>query len=225
MTPKIILITGAGRGIGFETARQLHDEGHTVLLGVRSGRTPGFAPEERWLTLKLDVTRQPDIDAAADFIQKKFGRLDVLINNAGIGIGNKSLDQADVEEVKSIFDVNFYGPMRMNISCVSLLKKSDNARIINVSSQMGALAELSSGYAGYRLSKAGLNAQTMLLANELRSTGIRVVSVCPGWVKTDMGGAGAPRPVTEGAAGIVWLATSDRIETGSFYHDREVIPW
>ena len=135
------------------------------------------------------------------------------------------LQSVNIEEVKRIMETNFYGPMRMNKTFLPLLKKSDEARIINISSGMGALNSLTGGYAGYRLSKTGLNAQTILLSHELKQTGIKVFSVCPGWVKTDMGGKSAPRPVEKGAETAVWLATEKNPASGKFFRDKKIISW
>jgi NAD(P)-dependent dehydrogenase (short-subunit alcohol dehydrogenase family) len=170
------------------------------------------------------VSNEDSVRQAKDWVQEKYGKLDVLVNNAGI-ISHKGLVEVETEEVKNTMETNFYGPMRMNHYFIPLLKKGSSAKIINISSGMGALDDLHGGYAAYRLSKAGLNAQTILLANELKSTGIKVFAVCPGWVKTDMGGQGASRPVEKGAETPVWLATTEEGLTGKFYRDKKVIAY
>jgi NAD(P)-dependent dehydrogenase (short-subunit alcohol dehydrogenase family) len=133
--------------------------------------------------------------------------LDILINNAAIGTGTTGAVNADLNEVRQIMETNFYGPWRLSLALLPMLKKSREGRIINLSSGMCALEDLNGGYAGYRLSKAGLNALTILMANELRGTNLKVNAMCPGWVRTDMGGSGAPRPLEKGAETAVWLAT------------------
>jgi NAD(P)-dependent dehydrogenase (short-subunit alcohol dehydrogenase family) len=226
----IALVTGANRGIGYEIAKQLGHKGFTVLLGARdeqkgeiaAARLKAEGVEVQFVL--LDITKDESVRQAKEWVEVKYGKLDVLVNNAGI-ISQKNLMEVETEEVKKVMETNFYGPMRVNTVFLPLLKKSKKAKIINMSSGMGALDDLSGGYAGYRLSKAGLNAQTILLANELSGTGIRVFAMCPGWVKTDMGGASAPRSVEQGADTAVWLASTEEGQTGKFYRDRKVISW
>ncbi len=225
---KIILVTGANRGLGFEIASQLSRIRHQVIFTCRDEKK-GM---EAFSRLKgnvvfhtLDVTNQSSITDLFQFVSTEFHKLDVLINNAGVSGKTQDLKNVTVEEVKRIMETNFYGPMRMNKTFLPLLQKSDDARIINMSSGMGALGSLTGGYAGYRLSKAGLNAQTILLSHELRQTRIRVFSMCPGWVRTDMGGESAPRSVEKGAETAVWLATENNLTTGKFYRDKKIISW
>jgi NAD(P)-dependent dehydrogenase (short-subunit alcohol dehydrogenase family) len=149
----------------------------------------------------------------------------VLVNNAAIMTDTYSGLDADLDNVKKVFDTNFFGAWRMVKAFIPLLKNSGDGRIINVSSEMGALNDMGQGHPGYRLSKTALNGLTALLANELSDTSIKVNAVHPGWVKTDMGGPNAIRFVAEGADTIVWLATSNQIPNGKFVYDRQVIPW
>lgn len=225
---KVILVTGANRGIGFEICRQLVRLRHQVILTARSeekGKQASAQLKGNVVFRTLDVTDQESIDNLFHFVKDEFHKLDVLINNAGITRQNTEFSAVNIDEMKNIMETNYYGPMRMNITFLPLLQKSNDARIINVSSGMGALASLTGSYAGYRLSKAGLNAQTILLSHELKRKGIKVFAMCPGWVKTEMGGSGAPRTVETGAETAVWLATEDNLITGKFYRDRKVIPW
>ena len=177
--------------------------------------------------IHLDVINAGHIQVVASFIEKAYGKLDILINNAGIGIGSKGASDADLDDVKQIMETNFYGAWYVSQAMIPLLRKSTDGRIINMSSGMGALNDLTGGYAGYRLSKTALNGLTILMANELNQEEIIVVAMSPGWVRTDMGGAGAPRTVEQGAETAVWLATASRadIETGKFYRDRRIILW
>ena len=224
----IILVSGGNRGIGKEICRQLAYMGHTVYLGsrdIRAGESVADSLKGNVIPVRLDVTNEEDIRAAYSKIEADQGRLDVLINNAGIYIGSKGLRNPDLKAIRDTFEANFFGPIHMNSIFLPLLKNSNQGRIINISSGMGALKDLTGGYAGYRLSKTGLNAQTILLANELSGDGIRVNSMCPGWVRTDMGGAGASRSVEKGAETAVWLATEKDIPTGKFFRDKKVIPW
>lgn len=226
----IALVTGANKGIGYEVVRQLGKKGFTVLLGARDQQKGEMAVAKLKLEgveaifVLLDVTQDDSVRQAKEWVEVKYGKLDVLVNNAGI-VSRKGLSEEEIGEMKRVMETNFYGPMRMNSVFLPLLKKAGNARIINVSSGMGALDDLSGGYAAYRLSKAGLNAQTILLANELAGTGIKVFAMCPGWVKTDMGGISAPRSVEKGAETIVWLAESKESISGSFYRDKKQISW
>lgn len=225
---KVILVTGANRGIGLEICRQLLRRGHQVVLTARN-ETKGFNAttglKGNVVFHVLDVTSQSSVNELFSFVKNEFHKLDVLINNAGVSGKSIDLATANINEVKRIMETNFYGPMRMNQSFIPLLRDSDDARIINVSSGMGALGSLTGGYAGYRLSKAGLNAQTILLSHELKHSGIKVFSMCPGWVKTDMGGSSAPRTVEKGAETAVWLATENNLTTGRFYRDKKIISW
>ena len=228
---KVCLVTGANRGIGKEIARQLSEAGHRVWAGGRNYSSPlaetlaGKLEEGSIIEFSLDVNSDASVNAAAELIGGVEGKLDVLINNAGIGVGSAGITDPDIDEVKRIMETNFYGPMRMNKAFRSQLEKSEEGRIINLSSGMGAWDDLTRGYAGYRLSKTGLNAQTVLLSNELKDSSIKVNAMCPGWVRTDMGGANAHRSVEQGADTAFWLATAESIPSGKFLRDRKVIPW
>ncbi len=225
---KIILVTGGNRGIGLGICKELASKGHTVLLASRSiekARSASKGIGGNISPIQLDVTSPEDIENAVKFVREGFGRLDVLINNAGIGVGSKGLKHPDLDDIREIFETNFFSIINLNAAFLPLLKQSQDGRIINMSSGMGALDDLVGGYAGYRLSKSGLNAQTILLANELKPDGISVNAMCPGWVKTDMGGQSAPRTIEKGAETAVWLATAENIPTGKFFRDKKVIPW
>jgi NAD(P)-dependent dehydrogenase (short-subunit alcohol dehydrogenase family) len=225
---KIALVTGANRGIGREIARQLTNLGWQVIVTAREEAKAGMAAGEIGkgaIGVVLDVADEESVRRAADEVQGKFGKLDVLVNNAGI-IGNRSMVDFDLGQINSVMNTNFMGPIRTSKYFLPMLKKSNDGRIINISSGMGELASLEQGgYAAYRLSKTSLNAFTILLASELRNSSVKVMAMCPGWVKTDMGGAGATRPVEKGAETAVWLATSVDVKSGKSYRDRKVIGW
>jgi NAD(P)-dependent dehydrogenase (short-subunit alcohol dehydrogenase family) len=226
---QVALVTGANRGIGREVARQLAERGYEVLLSARDSKKAGEAASALTQSsgravraVTLDVADPGSIAAAADRLQKDPGRLDVLVNNAGVGSDfGVSGTTPDFDAIQRALDTNFYGAYRLTIALLELLRASDHPRIVNVSSGMGGVAEMGGWSPGYRVSKAALNATTRILATELRGEGFLVNSACPGFVNTDMGGPmGASKSVQEGAAGIVWLATlADDGPTGGFFRD------
>jgi NAD(P)-dependent dehydrogenase (short-subunit alcohol dehydrogenase family) len=228
MDKKVVLVTGANRGIGKEIALQLAEQGWQVIVAARKF----VAAEEvanqighSAVSLQLDVSDEQSVKQAAETVMQKFNRLDVLINNAGI-MGNDSALSFDLDQIASTMNINFTGPIRTAKYFMPLLKKSADARVINVSSGMGEINSLyTGGYAAYRLSKTSLNAFTILLSAELRNTNIKVFAMCPGWVQTDMGGKGAPRTVAKGAETAVWLASDQNASSGKFYRDKKVIDW
>jgi NAD(P)-dependent dehydrogenase (short-subunit alcohol dehydrogenase family) len=220
---RVALVSGANRGIGKEIARQLaEDQGFLVLAGARRPRKVKESDSIR--AVELDVADQASVDAACAQIESDPGRLDVLVNNAGIGFPYSSTAaDSDLEAAHEVLETNLFGAWRLTQAMLPLLRESDNARIVNVSSGAGQLSEMNGGYPAYRMSKSALNALTRILSNE--ESGIRTNSLCPGWVATDMGGRGAPRSVEEGADTAVWLATDPAVGSGGFFRDREPIPW
>jgi NAD(P)-dependent dehydrogenase (short-subunit alcohol dehydrogenase family) len=227
-----ILVTGANRGIGFEICRQLAERGAQVVLTARKPEA-GQAALSKLASQKLlarfhplNVTDSASITALRDFLERTFGRLDVLINNAGI-ITDEEASGLEVKltTVRATLETNTLAPLHLAQTLAPLLKRSRAGRIVNMSSGMGALSEMQGGYAAYRISKTALNAVTGILAAELRGA-VAVNSMCPGWVKTDMGGANAERDVAQGADTAVWLALDAPQDlTGKFLRDRKVIPW
>ena len=222
MSP-VALVSGASRGIGAEIARQLAaDHGFLVFAGARHPEE--VAEQEEVEPIRLDVTDQSTIDAARELIEADPGRLDVLVNNAGItGPWADRAAEEDLDQAHAVLETNLFGAWRLTQAMIPLLRRSDDARIVNVSSGAGQLNDMNGGYPSYRISKSGLNALTRILANE--ESGIRANSVCPGWVRTDMGGRGAPRSVEEGADTAVWLATDPDVGSGGFFRNRQPIPW
>ena len=218
---RVALVTGASRGIGREIARLLEEAGLTVVRGVR---TPDPAdPTQRY----LDVTDQAAVDALAAGIERDPGRLDVLVNNAGVLLdtGKRGVG-ADLDVAGETLETNLFGAWRVASAVAPLLRRSGHGRIVNMSSGMGQLSDMHGGSPGYRVSKTALNALTRIFAHELGSDGVLVNSVCPGYVRTDMGSPGAPRSPAQGADTAVWLATlPDEGPTGGFFRDRRPIPW
>lgn len=230
----VSLVSGGNRGIGFEVVRQLAALGHTVILGSRdlakgeaAAHALGNSVAGRVIAARLDVTDPAGVEHLVNEIDRRFGALDILINNAAIHYDTwETAVAADVEGVvREAFETNFLGAWRMIRACVPLMRRNRFGRIVNVSSGAGAISSMGAGTPAYSTSKAALNALTKIVADELRRSKILVNAVCPGWVATEMGGAGG-RPVAEGAAGIVWAATlPDGGPTGSFFRDREPIGW
>jgi NAD(P)-dependent dehydrogenase (short-subunit alcohol dehydrogenase family) len=219
----VALVSGASRGIGAEIARELAaDHGFVVFAGARD---PDDVEEaDGIIPIELDVTDQADVDAVQEQIGSDPGHLDALINNAGDYGDPVGAVDYDLDRAHEVFEVNTFGPWRLCQAFVPLLQRSSQARIVNVSSGAGQLSDMNGGRAAYRLSKAALNALTRTLAWDER--GIKVNSMCPGWVRTDMGGPAATRSVEEGADTAVWLATlPDDGPTGGFFRNRKPIPW
>jgi NAD(P)-dependent dehydrogenase (short-subunit alcohol dehydrogenase family) len=224
---RIALITGARRGIGLEAARQLIARGTTVILCARDmGKAAGPAKSIGAVPLALDVTDDASIDAAVAEVKRTHGRLDILVNNAAVVLDNEDgiLDLSR-EKLRSTLETNLISPMRVVQAFLPLLEKSGDARVINVSSGAGQLDGGASLWApAYSISKTALNMLTQQLSGAL--DGIAVNCMCPGWCRTEMGGAGAPRSAAEGAETIVWLALDVPAgTTGRFFRDRAELPW
>src|SRR5215471_9004944 len=228
----LALVTGANRGIGFEVCRQLAAAGVVVLLTARDGTKARAAAEAlrsvgRIEPLVLDVANADSIAKAAAEVASQYNCLDVLINNAGIHYDTwEKAEDADIGgTVTEAIRTNLLGPWRTSKALLPLLRRSRAGRIVNVSSEAGSLAQMGGGPPAYQVTKAALNALTRTLAGELLETRILVNAVCPGWVATEMGGAGG-RPVEDGAAGIVWAATLPMaVPTGGFFRDGKPLPW
>jgi NAD(P)-dependent dehydrogenase (short-subunit alcohol dehydrogenase family) len=229
----VVLVTGANRGIGLEVCRQLAQQArYTVLLGSRDlskGQAAADELAQMGLTVlphALDVTDPESIERLASAIESEFGRLDVLVNNAAIHYDTwQRASTANLATVHEALETNLFGAWQLCLRLLPLLKRSSHGRIINVSSEAGSLASMGAGTPAYNVSKVALNALTKMLAAELRSSNILVNAVCPGWVATDMGGAGGG-PVAEGAKSILWAITlPDNGPTGGFYRHGKPLPW
>jgi NAD(P)-dependent dehydrogenase (short-subunit alcohol dehydrogenase family) len=228
----LALVTGANRGIGREIVRQLSGKGITTILAARDKAKADAAARElgggaQVLPRELDVTDASSVQRLADAVAAEFGKLDILVNNAGVLLDEKaSAVSVDLAAVRKTLETNLLGAWRVAQAFVPLLKKSGHGRVVNMSSQLGQLQSMRDAYPSYRVSKAALNAVTLMLADALKHDGVLVNSCCPGWIKTDMGGANAPGTVEEGADTPVWLATlPDDGPSGGFYQGRKRIPW
>lgn len=228
---RIALVTGANRGIGKQVSIDLAKQGIYVLIGARN---PGEAADTlaaiqavgKGEILSLDVSKEQSISEALDTITGSFGRLDILVNNAGIFADPGSFFDTTGEDLHRTLLVNLYGPLRLIQTFLPLMIQNNFGRIVNVSSGMGQLSDMGGGYPAYRISKTAINALTNVSSVEAAGKNIKINSVCPGWVKTDMGGASATRPVEKGAETIVWAATlPDSGPTGKFFRDKKEISW
>lgn len=222
---QVALVSGTSRGIGAEIVRQLSAEhGFQVLAGARD---PSEVDESNGVVpLELDVADQASVDAAREKVEKDPGRLDVLVNNAGIFGEPTGVADYDLDSAHEVLETNVFGAWRLIQAFIPMLRTSDHPRVVNMSSGAGQLSDMDGGRAAYRVSKTGLNALTRALAADEGGSGVLVNTMCPGWVRTDMGGDSAPKSVEDGADSAVWLATlPDDGPSGGFFRDRKPIPW
>jgi NAD(P)-dependent dehydrogenase (short-subunit alcohol dehydrogenase family) len=232
---KVALITGANKGLGLEIARQLGQQGVAVVLGARQGKAEVPAAELRAQGLdaraiELDVTSADNISALPRFFQDTFGRLDILVNNAGVQLDTGFETSPDV--LRQTYEANVIGPYAITQALLPLLRQAPAGRIVNQSSILGSLATISAGQGGswatpgYTSSKAALNMLTVVLAQHLANSPIKVNAAHPGWVKTDLGGHDALLDVHEGAHTAVRLALLPADgPTGGYFHNEEQLPW
>jgi NAD(P)-dependent dehydrogenase (short-subunit alcohol dehydrogenase family) len=231
---RIALVTGGNRGIGFEICRQLAARGLTVVLGARDagqGKAAAKSLQSEGGPVefqRLDVTSCRSIRACVAAVAERHGRIDVLVNNAGVLIdtrGSRFID-SKLDTYRDTIEVNLYGPLQLAQAVVPLMKAKRYGRIVNMSSGLGQLSEMGTGTPAYRISKTALNALTRILAAEFHGNNVLVNSACPGWVRTRMGGEGASRTPEQGADTAVWLATlPDDGPTGGLFRDRKAVPW
>jgi NAD(P)-dependent dehydrogenase (short-subunit alcohol dehydrogenase family) len=246
---EVAFITGANRGLGLETARELGKLGIVVVLGSRDsekGEAAAAKLRDEGITaesLGFDVTKSQDHQKAYDYFAKKYGRLDILVNNAGVlresqvstnGPAPNSTSVVSPEVLRETFETNFFAPVALTQKLLPLIRKVPAGRIVNVSSILGSLTLHSDPNSpiypfktlAYDASKAALNAFTVHLAHELRDTKVKVNSAHPGWVKTEMGGPNAPMEVSEGGQTSAQLATlADDGPNGGFFHLGQPLPW
>jgi len=228
----VAVVTGANRGIGREVARALAASGYLVVLGSRDpargeAAAAGLGGASAGVVAcALDVADDASVRAAAAWVGDSLGRCDALVNNAAIDYDTDArATTADLDRVHRAMETNLFGAWRTALALLPLLRQSPRPRIVNVSSGSGSLADMSAGTPAYSVSKAALNALTRILAAELRSERVLVNAVCPGWVATDMGGAGG-RPVADGAASVTWaVLLGDDGPTGGFFRDGRPVAW
>lgn len=237
---KTAIVTGANRGLGLEISRQLLAQGYYVILTARNPQQGQHAVQTLQKNYNnvefqpLDVTQTQSIDTLTQRVTKQLGRCDVLVNNAGIFPDPRdanfqtppSIFDASIDTIRAGMETNVYGPIQLCQALIPLMQKHNYGRIVNMSSGMGQLADMNGCCPGYRISKTSLNVITRVFADELQGNNILINSMCPGWVKTDMGGPHATRAIPEGADTAVWLATlPDGGPSGGYFRDRAPIPW
>jgi NAD(P)-dependent dehydrogenase (short-subunit alcohol dehydrogenase family) len=241
MENKIAVVTGGNKGLGKETARQLAKLGYRVIITSRDADRGARAVEAlasdgiKVEAVDLDLSSPGSIMLCAQDLNSSLPQIDVLVNNAGVLLDQgRPASQADISLLRETFETNVFGLISFTNQVLPLIRKSSGGRIVNVSSILGSLKINSDPNAltsdwrvlGYNASKAALNMYTVILAQELSETNIKVNSAHPGWVQTDLGGVSAPLTVESGAETAVWLATiPDDGPTGGFFHQRESLPW
>ena len=231
---RVALVTGANRGLGFETARQLLVKGLVVIMAGRDAaalerarRTLTAEHQRRATAVQMDITNVESVIAAQRTVTEQVGSVDILVNNAAVLLGeNNDVLSIAADDYRRTFETNLFGAIEVCRAFVPGMARAGYGRVVNVSSGAGQLATMSSYAPAYSMSKAALNAFTRILAHTYRGNGVLANVVDPGWVRTDMGGSSAPRSPEQGADTIVWLATlPDDGPTGGFFHDRRAIDW
>jgi len=231
---KVAIVTGANRGIGFESCRQLAQLGIQTILTSRSeslGQDAAKVLQQEGLPVTaypMDITDLDSIIALAKFVDQSFGGCDILINNAGVYL-DKTGDNVDpmlvdIEIMRQSMETNAFGMMRVMQQLIPLMNGCGN--VVNVGSIMGQLSEMTARHPAYRTSKTAVTALTLIFADRLKNTEIRVNAVCPGWTQTEMGGDNAPRTVQQAVQTIIWLATLPPDgPTGGFFQDHRSLHW
>jgi NAD(P)-dependent dehydrogenase (short-subunit alcohol dehydrogenase family) len=237
---KVALITGANKGLGKEIARQLGVLGYSVVIAARDEQAGSAAAAEfvaagcDAYAVRLEVTNPNDIANLVSYLKEKFGKLDVLVNNAGIALEWDS-EPTNSDKIRRTLEVNLIAPYAITESLVPLLSCSEDARVINQSSALGSINTAANNWdqvedfvrVGYSTSKAGLNMLTVIQSKTLKDKGIAVAAAHPGWVKTDLGTQAAPMEVEEGASTVVELVTMsrDQFPHGQLIHKGKQLPW
>jgi NAD(P)-dependent dehydrogenase (short-subunit alcohol dehydrogenase family) len=229
---RVALVTGGNRGIGLEVCRQLASQGLRVILTARDlskaeAALRTLAAAGAVEPARLDVLDPKSIEALASDLDGRGVHVDVLVNNAAILVDEDAgILELPVDDLRRTFETNVFAPIAVSQAFVPGMGARGFGRVVNVSSQAGQLSSMSTYAPAYSMSKTALNAFTRQLAGATKGTGVLVNSADPGWVRTDMGGSGAPRSVEQGADTIVWLATlTAKGPTGGFFSDRKQIEW
>ena len=225
---KVVLVTGANRGIGLETAKQMKAKGYEVILTSRDAKKGEVAARDLGVHFHpFDVLSEKSIAALKSYVETEFGRLDALINNAGILLDrNDHILDIPEEKLRKTLDTNTYAPLALTRAFLPMMLDQNYGRIVNVSSVLGQIISFNDYTPAYRLSKLALNGITLMLADAVKGKNILINSIHPGWVKTDMGGAEAPLGLEEGARGLVWAATlPDNGPQGGFFQDGKRMEW
>lgn len=238
MTDKrVAVVTGANRGLGYETSKQLANDGYRVVMACRD-QAKGQEAEQKLkdegldVTFhQLDVTDEASIGALVDYLKNEEGRVDVLVNNAGSILDVRDPEKAsvftvDMDTMREAFEINVFGATVLSQRIIPIMREAGFGRVVNVSSGMGQLDDMGGGVPSYRMTKTALNALTRMLSAEVHDDKVLINSVCPGWVKTDLGGPSARLEVEEGVKTIVWLAElPDDGPRGGFFREKQPIPW
>lgn len=233
-TPRIAVVTGSNKGIGFEICRQLARRGVNVVATARDERRGVRATralQSAGLNVifhPLDVTDARQVRRLATYLEKTHGGCDILVNNAGVLLDRRGsrVTDADLEILRNTMETNAYGPLKLMQALIPLMRRRGYGRVVNLSSSLGQLEDMGDGTPAYRVSKVALNALTRMFASATEGTGVLVNSMCPGWVRTDMGGPNATRGVEKAAETAVWLATlAPGGPTGGFFRDKTPIAW
>lgn len=240
MDKRVAIVTGASRGLGLGCAQALAERGYSVVMCARNAnqlrQAAGvlIANGFNAANIVCDVGNETDRQQLAEFVESRYQRCDVLINNAGVFLEPHNFANqrpapalsSTTTTLQQTIAINSLGPWHLIQLLLPLMQRHDYGRIVNVSSGMGALDQMGRGYPAYRLSKLMLNTMTHLIAQDLESSNIKINAVCPGWVKTEMGGEHATRELDQGVASIIWAAVLDQHgPSGGFFRDGKAIPW
>ncbi|WP_411823702.1 SDR family oxidoreductase [Leptospira sp. 'Mane'] len=229
---KIAIVTGSNRGIGKQVALDLAAQGVFVIVTSRN-KTEGKLTQQQIIDsggkadfFPLDVANGKSVLGLYDYIKKAYGKLDILVNNAGVYLDHDGFTGTTREDTEKTLETNLIGPLQLCQLFLPMMKENGYGRIVNVSSGMGQMSDMGAGYPAYRISKSAINALTIIASKETIGRNIKVNSVCPGWVRTEMGGPSAERTIEQGAETIVWAALLPETgASGKFFRDKKEIPW
>ncbi len=227
MDKKIAVVTGANRGMGKAASEKLVTLNyHVIMVGRHEKEINEAANSLSAEAFVADVENEKDIEKLTNFISEKYNRLDVLINNAGIYMQEENLFSSKESDMKKTFEINTMGPYRLMKGLIPLMQKNGYGRVVNVSSGLGSFGGFSLTCPAYSVSKAALNMLTKLFSSAVDGKQVKVNSICPGWVKTDMGGPNASRSIEEGISGMIWAATlPEDGPNGGFFRDGKPLEW